>query len=169
MDKLSLVAAIGKNYELGLNNHLIWKIKEDLMFYKKLTMHQNIILGRKTLESLPSGALKGRNPFVLSSACLDKYYDVNSFNSIETLLQYIETTNQNFIVVGGATIYKEFLPYVDTMYLTEIDEYSEADTYFPYFDYRDWNIETIYSHSKDYIKPNDINYERNKYTRKRAK
>lgn len=169
MDKLSLVAAIGRSNELGLNNRLIWKIKEDLMFYKKLTINQNIIMGRKTFESLPMAALKGRNPFILSSTYLDKHYDVNSFNSIETLLQYIDNTNQNFIVIGGSTIYNEFLPYVDTMYLTEIDENSNADTFFPYIDFSEWNIETIYSHSRDYTNPNDISYVRNKYIRKKVK
>lgn len=169
MENLILVAAIGKYNELGLNNRLIWRIKEDLMFYKSLTMHQNIIMGRKTFESMPMSALKGRTPFVLSSKELDRYYDVNSFTNIESLLKYIEITNQQFIVVGGATIYKEFLPYVDTMYLTEIDDYSEADTYFPYLDYKDWNIETIYNHNRDYAISTDIGYVRNKYVRRRTK
>ena len=74
MENLSLVAAIGKYNELGLDNHLIWKIKEDLEFYRNLTLHQNIIMGRKTFESMPSGALTKRNVFVLSSNNLDKYY-----------------------------------------------------------------------------------------------
>lgn len=169
MENLSLVAAIGRCNELGLNNHLIWKIKEDLIFYKNLTMHQNIIMGRKTFESMPIGALQGRNIFILSSQELDKHYDINSFANIKTLLTYIEATNQNFIVVGGASIYKAFLPYVDTMYLTEIDAYAEADTYFPRIDNRDWNIETIYNHDIDYSIPNDINYIRNIYVRRRVK
>lgn len=170
MENLILVAAIGKNNELGIDNHLIWKIKEDLQFYRKLTLHQNIIMGRKTFESMPSGALLNRNVFVLSSKPLDTHFDINSFNSIETLLQYIETTNQNFIIVGGETIYNMFLPYVDTMYLTEIDDYAIADTYFPYFDTKDWDIETIYNHNKEYNDNiNDVNYMINKYVRKRRK
>lgn len=169
MENLSLIAAIGNCNELGLNNQLIWKIKEDLTFYKKYTMNQNIIMGRKTFESLPASALKGRNPFVLSSKCLDDKYDVNSFQSIESLLEYIKMTNQNFIVVGGSTIYKLFLPYVDTMYLTEIDDYGEADTFFPYIDNSDWDIETIYIHDRDYKNPNDIGYIRNRYVRRRVK
>lgn len=169
MENLSLIAAIGRCNELGLDNHLIWKIKEDLRFYRNLTIHQNIIMGRKTFESMPSGALQGRNIFVLSSQELDKHYDVNSFTNMESLLKYIEITNQNFIVVGGSTIYKAFLPYVDTMYLTEIDNYAEADAYFPYINNREWNIETIYNHDRDYSLQNDVNYVRNKYVRRRVK
>lgn len=169
MENLSLVAAIGKNNELGIDNSLIWKIKEDLMFYKKLTLHQNIIMGRKTFESLPEVALKGRTPFVLSSSILDKQCDINSFNSIETLLQYIECTNQKFIVIGGATIYKQFLPYVDTMYLTEIDDYASADTFFPSIDDSDWDIELIYQHSASHNDKDDVDYIRNKYVRRRKK
>ena len=169
MENLSLVAAVGRCNELGLDNHLIWKIKEDLKFYKKLTMHQNIIMGRKTFESMPAVALQQRNIFVLSSQELDKHYDINSFTNMESLLKYIEITNQNFIVVGGSTIYKAFLPYVDTMYLTEIDDYAKADTYFPHIDERVWNIETIYNHVRDYSVPNDVNYIRNRYVRRRSK
>lgn len=169
MENLSLVAAIGKFNELGLNNELIWKINEDLKFYRDLTIHKNIIMGRKTLESMPPSALQKRNVFVLSSKELDKYYDVNSFSSIESILEYIEITNKEFIVVGGATIYKEFLPYVDTMYLTEIDDYAIADTYFPYINYEEWDIERIYEHNRNYNNSDNVSYTRNKYVRRRKK
>lgn len=168
MENLSLVAAIGKNRELGLDNHLIWKIKEDLLFYKQITMHQNIIMGRKTLESMPASALKGRNVFVLSKHPLEQHYDINSFTRLESLLQYIEITNQNFIVVGGAQIYKIFLEHVDTIYLTEIDDTALADTFFPRINKKEWDIETIYRHNNK-ITENDVRYIRNRYVRRRIK
>lgn len=166
MENLSLVAAIGKSNELGLDNHLIWKIKEDLAFYRNLTLYQNIIMGRKTFESMSPKALEKRTPFVLSRTPLDKYSDVNSFSSIDSLLQYIEITNQNFIVVGGAQIYEAFLPYVETMYLTEINENAEADTFFPDFDLEEWDIETIAYHNVDH---SIVPYVRNRYVRRRIK
>lgn len=169
MENLSLVAAIGKYNELGLDNKLIWKIKEDLDFYRKLTLHQNIIMGRKTFESMPAGALQKRNIFVLSNLKLDEHYDVNCFNDVDSLLKYIEISNREFIVVGGATIYEKMLPYVDTMYLTEIDDYANADAFFPYVDVDEWDIETIYSHEGNYKTDNNINYIRNKYVRRRKK
>lgn len=165
MKNLSLIAAIGASNELGIENRLIWHIPEDLAFYKKTTMGKNIIMGRKTLESMPPKALLGRNPIVLSSKELDKIYDVTSFKNIEELLNYIKKTkNEEFMVIGGSTIYEQFLPYVDTMYLTEIQENEEADAFFPLFNEEDWNIELI----GDYL-DNEIPYIRNKYTRKRVK
>lgn len=170
MENLSLIAAIGKNNELGLNNELIWKIKEDLVFYRNYTIYQNIIMGRKTFESMPPAALQKRNVFVLTSKKLDKYYDVNCYSNIEDLLEYIQSTERNFIVVGGAQIYEAFLPYVDTMYLTEINEYSNADTFFPKIDVHDWEIETVFEHNNiDYLDDNYIPYVRNRYSRRRRR
>lgn len=169
MENLSLVAAIGRSGELGNRNHLIWKIREDLTFYRKLTYHENIIMGRKTFESMPPSALQGRNVFILTSTSLDKYYDINSYNNFNDLIKYIKmTSEQNFIVVGGAQIYELFLPYVDTMYITEIDDNAEADTFFPYYDVRDWDIRTIYKHYPD-DDNNSVFYIRNEYVRKRVR
>ena len=170
MENLSLIAAIGKNNELGIDNHLIWKIKEDLKFYRNYTLYKNIIMGRKTFESMPETALQKRNIFVLTSSSIDKYCDVSCYKSIESLLDYIKEIGENFIIVGGAQIYSVFLPYVDTMYLTEIDEYANADTFFPEIDIQDWNIETIYRHNDtDYLDDNYIPYVRNRYVRRRKK
>ena len=167
MENLSLVAAIGKNNELGLDNKLIWRIGEDLKFYRELTLYKNIIMGRKTFESMPSKALEYRNPFVLSRSLLDRIYDVNSINSVDSMLKYIEMANEEFIVVGGAQIYEAFIPYVDTMYLTEIDDYAAADTFFPYINIEEWDIETIYRYeATDWT---DVAYGRNKYVRRRER
>ena len=112
MENLILVAAIGKNNELGLDNNLIWRIQEDLSFYRRLTLHNNIIMGRKTFESMPPRALEERNVFVISSKNLDQNYNINCFNSIEALLDYVRITDEPFIVVGGSQIYNELLPYL---------------------------------------------------------
>lgn len=170
MENLIIVAAIGKNNELGLDNKLIWKIKEDLGFYRNITLYNNIIMGRKTFESMPPKALENRNVFVLSSKPLDKYYDINVFNNIDSLLEYIKSSEEKFIVVGGASVYAAFLPHVDTMYLTEIEEYAPADTFFPEIDYHEWGIEEeLYRKDKEYSNTDDISYVRNKYVRRRVK
>lgn len=164
MENLSLIAAIGRYNELGLDNHLIWRIPEDMSFYREMTLGKNIIMGRKTLESMPAKALSKRNPIVLSSKSLDKVYDVISYDNFFSLLKYIEDSSEEFVVVGGATIYEQFIPFVNTMYLTEIFRSNDADTYFPLFDFNDWNIELIDDYSN-----NTIPYHRNKYTRKKVK
>lgn len=171
MENLSLIAAIGKNNELGIDNHLIWKISEDLKFYRSLTLHHNIIMGRKTFESMPYKALEHRTPFVLSRRKLDAYCDINAYDDIIELLKFVEATpHEEFIVVGGAQVYEDMMPFVDTMYLTEIDDYSDADTFFPNIDIEDWDIETIYrSDEINYSNKNIVPYTRNKYVRKRVK
>lgn len=162
MKNLSLIAAVGYNNEIGFNNKLLWYIPEDLAFYKEMTMGKNIIMGRKTFESMPINALKGRNPIVLSSKELDRYVDVTCYNDLEGLLEMVEDSSEEFMVVGGAKVYKELLPYVDTMYLTEIYKEFIADAYFPYVDFRDWDSFKIANHM-DEIVP----YERKVYTRKK--
>lgn len=169
-----LVAAIGRNNELGKDNKLIWKIPEDLQFFKKLTMgnYENnpkyknrntyVVMGRKTFESLPND-LKGRTMLVISSRNLDENYDVVAFHSIDEVLETFK--DEDLYVIGGGSIYKQFMPYADIMYLTEIDAYYKADTYFPWIYEDEWEKETI----KENTKYQDISYIRNKYVRKREK
>lgn len=164
MKNLSLIAAIGKSKELGLDNHLLWHIPEDLKFYKDTTWGKNVVVGRNTLFSMPYKAFENRTAYVLSPDDLDVNFDVNSFSSIESLLEYIKDSNEEFIVIGGASIYKQFLPYVDTMYLTEINEYFYADTFFPEVNLNDWDITQLGVYSY-----NNLDYVRNKYTRRRIK
>lgn len=164
MKNLSLIAAIGKNSELGLDNHLLWHIPEDLKFYKDTTWGKNVVVGSNTLLSMPPKAFENRKAFVLSHKKIDNFLDVYSFNNIDGLLQLIKDSKEEFIVIGGASIYKQFLPYVDTMYLTEVNEYFNADTFFPEVNLNDWDITQLGVYSY-----NDLDYVRNKYTRRRIK
>lgn len=164
MKNLSLIAAVGEDGELGYNNSLIWRIKEDLQFYRMMTMGKNIIMGRNTLESMPLKALEGRNPIVLSSKELEKYTNTLVFHDIKSLLDYVKNTSEEFMVVGGAKVYEQLLPYTQIMYLTEIKREEYADSFFPYFDKDDWDVIEI----GDFL-DNDIPYVRNKYVRKRSK
>lgn len=164
MKNLSLIAAIGENYELGLDNHLIWKIPEDLKFYKNMTMGKKIIMGRKTLESMPLKALEKRTPIVISTQRLEDHTSLIVYHNLESILTDIEESTNEYMVVGGSSIYELFLPYVDTMYLTEIKRSFTADTFFPYFNVDEWNIEEI----GDFL-DNDLPYVRNKYTRKKVR
>ena len=164
MDNLSLISAIGENRELGYNNELLWKIKEDLQFYKNTTMGKYVICGRKTFESMPIKAFNGRYPIVISKSKLDNMYDVISFDSIDKVLEFIElNSDKEFMVIGGASIYEKFLPFVDTMYLTEIASSKKADAYFPWFDKDMWDIEEL-----DNYLDEEVPYIRNKYVRKKV-
>lgn len=138
---VSMIAAVGKNLELGKNNNLIWHFKEDMKFFKDTTMGHTVVMGRKTFESLPK-ALPGRKNIVISSNAEYQAQGATVVTSVEEALQIAD--NEEIFVIGGGKIYAEFLPYADKLYLTEIDaECADADTYFPQFNKSEYIKEII--------------------------
>lgn len=138
---VSMIAAVGKNLELGKNNNLIWHFKDDMKFFKETTMGHTVVMGRKTFESLPK-ALPGRKNIVISSNAKYQAQGATVVTSVEEALQIAD--NEEVFVIGGGKIYAEFLPYADKLYLTEIDaECADADTYFPHFNKSDYIKEII--------------------------
>ncbi len=125
---ISLIAAVGKNLELGLDNKLIWNIPEDLKYFKQITTDKTIVMGRKTYESIGK-PLPNRKNIVLSkkNVKIDGVLVVNDYKDILDL-------QEDIFVIGGESIYELFLPFADNIYLTEIEESNEADSYFPSFD-----------------------------------
>ena len=140
---ISMIAAVGKNLELGKNNDLIWHFKEDMKFFKETTMGHPVIMGRKTFESLPK-ALPGRKNIVISANPEYKADGVEVVTSVEDAIKLAETENTDAFVIGGGRIYAELLPYADNLYLTEINaECPDADTYFPDFNKSDYIKEIV--------------------------
>lgn len=137
---LGLIVAIGQNREIGYQNDLIWRIREDLDYFRRVTMGSYIIMGRNTCESMPKN-LSGRRYIVLSrdrNLVLDSKKILN--RSVEESLEFIVSKkSEKFFVVGGSAIYKEFLPYINFMHITEIEQsFSLADAYFPDYDENDF-------------------------------
>ena len=163
MNKITVIAAIGKNRELGYNNDLIWKIPEDLNFFKDNTMGKYIVMGMNTFVSLPK-LLPGRKHIVLTSKNVDLGDDVIIIHGIDELVQYIDNLGSEVMIIGGASIYRQMIKYTDRMLLTEIDSEAMADVYFPEFFMEEWNRKLISSHNY-----NDIEYSHVEYTRKRVK
>ncbi|OPJ57807.1 dihydrofolate reductase [Clostridium oryzae] len=150
---LSIVVAIGKNRVIGKNGGLIWHISKDLKHFKEITMGKTIIMGRKTFESLP-GVLKNRKHIVLTK---NKDYSINHdsveiINDAQSILKYQDSAEEVFII-GGAEIYKKFLPFCKRMYLTIINEEAQGDAYFPEFNVEDY---TVISEEQD--EENGINF-----------
>lgn len=140
---VSMIAAVGKNLELGKNNDLIWHFKEDMKFFKETTMGHPVIMGRKTFESLPK-TLPGRKNIVISANPEYKADGAEVVTSVEEAIKLAETEDTDVFVIGGGRIYAEFLPYADNLYLTEINaECPDADTYFPDFNKSDYIKEII--------------------------
>lgn len=137
---LSIIVAKSKNNVIGKDNKLIWNIPDDLKRFKKLTTNHTIIMGRKTFESL-GRVLPNRKHIVLTN---DKRYTVDNPNvqiihDVEELSKY-EEDNQEHFVIGGAMIYKLLLPKCNRLYITEIDEEFEGDTFFPEIKQAEWKI-----------------------------
>ena len=155
---ISIIAAIGKNNELGKDNNLIWHIKGDLAHFKELTMHKKIVMGAATYKSLPK-KLEGREYIILSKS-LSNIPDAVVYQSFDDLLAYLNTLDEEVMVIGGASIYKLFLPYAEVLYLTEIEEESNADVYFPEFDKKDFTKTLSEEHVDDDIKYKFVTYVR---------
>lgn len=157
----SIIAAIGKNNELGKDNDLIWHLPGDLKFFKEITSGHIILMGRKTFESLPK-MLPNRHHIVLSSNN-DFPSEVEVFKSIDNVNDKYKKIDEEIFVIGGGAIYDLFLKYCDKLYLTEIDaECNEATTYFPLINKEEWNME-ILKENED----NDIKYKHVLYIRKK--
>ena len=128
----SVIAAIGRNRELGKNGELIFHIKEDMQFFRETTTGHTVVMGRKTWESLPH-KLPNRQNLVAS-----RYPAEGADDTISDLATFIETyqdTPEEIFIIGGGSIYTAFLPYAQNLYLTEIDATDPtADTFFPAFD-----------------------------------
>ncbi|MBR6505693.1 dihydrofolate reductase [Candidatus Saccharibacteria bacterium] len=155
----SIIAAIGKNHELGRKNELIFHLKDDMKFFRDTTTGHKVVMGHKTWDSLP-GKLKNRTNIVVSR------HDVPEADQTITDLQsYIDKNkdaDEEIFIIGGGTVYHQFLPYAKKLYLTEVDATEpQADTYFPDFDPNNYSRETIKAGTE-----NELKYTINKYTRK---
>ncbi len=139
--KISIIAVIGENNELGKNNKLLWRLKTDLKHFQETTSGHPIIMGRKTFESLGK-ALPNRRNIVITR---DKNYlrdNVDIVHSIEEAFQLLRTSPQpspykgegedEVFVIGGAEIYKQAFPFADKLYITHVEATDkDADAFFP--------------------------------------
>lgn len=145
--QINIISAVARNRAIGYNNNLLYFIKEDLRRFKQLTTGNTVIMGRRTFESLPKGALPNRRNIVLSRTKKD-FPSCDVYTSLDEALQHIGKDEKAFII-GGASVYKEALEIADRLYLTEIDAIPEnADVFFPEYDNNIWTIETKEEHVK---------------------
>ncbi len=153
MKNVTMIAAIGKNNELGKNNDLIWRFSNDLKFFKEQTMGKPMVMGYNTFYSLRGGKpLPGRKHIVLTSRALDTNHQIEVVRSFDDLLDYIDKYKDEVMIIGGASIYNKMLEYANKLILTKIDasDYN-ADVYFPHIDENDWNIEELESFCEEGI------------------
>jgi dihydrofolate reductase len=140
---INLIVALDDDNLIGNNNELPWHFKKDLKYFKETTEGNIVVMGRKTYESIGREGLPERDNIVLTNrgvsrvATLRDDYSLFFTDSIEYILQLRDY--REVFIIGGATIYEQFLPYADKLYVTRVMGKFEGDTYFPDVDYREWN------------------------------
>ncbi len=132
----SIIVALDEKNGIGKNNKLLAHLPNDLMWFKKNTLRHTVIMGRRTYNSLPNGALPQRKNIVLSRN-ISKLPDAIVVNSLDELFKIIDNKEENFII-GGGQIYKLFLPFVSKLYVTRIHHIFDADVFFPEIDFNQW-------------------------------
>ena len=148
-----LIAAVGKNNELGKDNKLLWNLPNDLKFFKEITLNKTVVMGYNTYLSLPR-LLPNRKNVVLYEKDLK---DVITYHSKEELLNSLK---EDLYIIGGANVYKQFIDDASVIYLTEIDDSKDADVYFPNFNKNNFQ--------KIFLKENSdgkVKYKHYKYVR----
>ena len=137
---LSAIVAIDRNGAIGKQGQLLCHMPADMRHFKETTMGHSIIMGRKTFESFPKGALPGRQNIVITRNRNYAPEGVTVAHSIEEALVAANLPGEVFII-GGAEIYHATFPLVNTLYLTIIDhKFKDVDAYFPRIDMRSWTI-----------------------------
>ena len=132
--KISMIVAYGKNWEIGLNNEMLWHISEDFKNFKTITSGHHILMGRKTFESIGK-PLPNRTSIVLSNSGF-KHEGVHTFNDIQEAFNFArESAEEELFIIGGANIYETLFPYVDKMYLSEVDFEGVADAFLKPIDF----------------------------------
>lgn len=160
--KLSMIACVGKNLELGKNNDLIWHLPNDLKYFKKVTDGHVVVMGKNTFKSLPK-VLPNRKNIVLTFPDDEEILpdELEVFHGIEEFLESYKDYQDEVFIIGGASIYKQFLKYADNLYLTEVDmESDQADVYFPKFDKSLYNKEIVLENSDNGVKYTHVIYRR---------
>jgi len=130
---MKAIVAVTKSWAIGCNNELLFKIPGDLKFFRHETMGKKVIMGRKTLETMPGGrALDGRDNIILSRNSDFHAPDCIVFSKLEVMLKHIRAfRSDDLYVIGGEQIYKLLLPYCSEAIVTHIEAEAEADRYFP--------------------------------------
>ena len=137
--KISLIVAVAEDRAIGDKGNLLWHLSSDLKRFKAITTGHTIIMGRKTYDSLPNGALPNRRNIVISRQ-LKSLKDAEVYSDIDEALK--ATSDEDIVyITGGGEIYKKTFPRADELHITLVHKsYPEADTYFPEWKLTDWNI-----------------------------
>jgi dihydrofolate reductase len=152
---ISIIVAVAQNDAIGKNNDLLWHIPADMKRFKKLTLGHTLIMGKRTYQSLPIKPLSNRRSIVITDDPDDHFEGCLMVSSIEAALALCDPSEENFII-GGASIYRQFLPLADRLYLTKVHKDFEGDVFFPNVNYNHWKLSSEENYPPD--EKNDFAY-----------
>jgi dihydrofolate reductase len=136
---ISIIVAVSEDLGIGKNNELLWHIPEDLKRFKKITYGKTVIMGKRTWESLSKKPLPGRKNVVITDIPNEDFSGAVTAYSVDDALNKCEKEEEIFII-GGGSIYTQFMPLADRLYVTHVHKKRPADTWFPKIDRRVWRV-----------------------------
>lgn len=158
---ISLIAAIGKNGELGKNNDLIWHLKGDMQFFKETTLNHKVVMGYNTYLSIGKKLPNRQNVVLVNDKNLVKDDSLIVYDNIDELLKKEIPENEEVFIIGGASLYNYFINLADKMYLTLIEaEDNEAQVFFPKIDNNLWHKKVLKNQEEEGIRYQHVLMER---------
>src|SRR5690625_4314368 len=152
---ISLLVAMDRNRVIGFEEDMPWHLPKDLAYFKEKTIGKSIIMGRKTFDSI-GRVLPKRNNIVLTRSKAQLPEGVKVIHDVAVIHQWAAAyPDEELFVIGGGNLFEQILPYADRMYITEIDETFQGDTYFPEFSEADWELIEKTTGEKDDKNPYD--------------
>jgi dihydrofolate reductase len=136
---ISIIVAAASNNAIGKDNDLLWHISADLKRFKRLTEGHCIIMGKKTYYSLPKRPLPNRTSIVITDVEGEEIDGCIMAYSIQDAISKMDQEKENFII-GGGSVYKQFMPHANKLYITRVHKEFEADTFFPEIASYEWKI-----------------------------
>jgi dihydrofolate reductase len=158
---ISIIVAISEDLGIGKDNELLWHISEDLKRFRRLTTGNAVIMGKKTWESLPRKPLPGRKNIVLTDNRQEVIENAITAYSLQDALSKCSCDEEIFII-GGGSIYRQYMPLADRLFITHVHRKAAADIYFPEIDPEIWQVT-----EKEEFVESDIPYTYTIYERKK--
>lgn len=137
MKEIAIIVAIAENYAIGKDNGLLCHLPADMKRFKHLTTGHTVVMGKRTYESLPFRPLKNRRNIVISDDTGEQIPGCEMAYSVREAIEKMDHDKENFII-GGGSVYRQFLPYATKLYITWIKHTFPADTFFPEIDFSEW-------------------------------
>ena len=153
--KLSIIVAVAENNAIGKNNDLLWHISEDLKRFKRLTSGNPVIMGKNTFYSLPVRPLPNRTNIVITDVPNEIIEGCVMAYSIEDAISKSDGAKENFII-GGASVYRQFMPYANKLYITKVKKDFEGDCFFSEINLNEWSL--ISEEDCSFDNQNDFTY-----------